>query len=78
MFLNVISCTRADKLSWYGIVKSLSFAYNHFTPNSSALLHNILHVTVFKPIPFSASIQLSEKLLNILFCLSHHHPLLGA
>ena len=68
MFLNVISCTNADKLSLYGILKSLSFAYNHFTASSSALLLNMLHVTVFNPIPFSASQHASEKLLNILFC----------
>ena len=68
MFLNVISCTNAEILSWYGMLKSLSFAYSHFTASSNALLDNILHVTVFKPNPFSASMHESEKLLNNLFC----------
>jgi len=46
----------------------MSFAYTHFIAISSALLLNILQITVFNPIPFSASIEASAKLLKISVC----------
>lgn len=51
----------------------MSLAYNHFTASSNARLLNILHVTVFNPIPFSASIEASAKLLKIQFVLKNQN-----
>ena len=64
IFLNVIVCVKADKVVWYGINNNLSFAYNHFTPNSNAFLLNIIQVTGFISNPLSASMLAFAKLPN--------------